>query len=770
MSGLADDVELFPVRHHSPRASAVLRARFDVVKPRLILVEGPSDATSLIDAVVDAGSVPPIALLAYRTDAVRGHVLWPFASYSPEYQALKWAQEHGVEARFIDLTIGQSLARADQHDDDDDDDDDDEGAPNSFTRFGLARGMRSFEEAWEAFFEAPAHDDASFKSALLAYADVVRSLRLTRASSQIHRARDAVMRQAIVAASKAGHERIAVVAGAAHIAAIAAGDVDDDLLETLPVAVPAAVTLVPYSFTRLAAQSGYGAGNRAPRYYERASGDCDYERATLETFVDVGSRLRARGFQCSLADVLEAFRLAKSLADLRGKSAPGLDEVRESAASVMGRGDANVTGDVVMASVIGNRVGLVSAKVGRNALQMELEREVRARRLPWADERENFVLKLADPLHLSSSIFLHRLRIASVPYAAFIGTRSAAVAAMSQADGAAQKVDDVGGIAALTRAKESWEARWSPGVDVAVVEAIVHGSSFAEVATRLLGDRLALAGTTNDAAQVLLEAVVTDSPAVVDDAVAACEARANDDDDLGSLASACRAFSTLITFGAARSSALQGDTVVTLCQRTFARALMRAPEACRCSDEGVKAVQLALRNLHETAQGQAHLDTASWFTCAHGIASDDDGHPACAGLAAGLLALAGVLHDEELVDLLALKLSPVDEPARGARFLEGFLTVNAMILCRSRLVVASLDRFLNAIPAELFPSVLPPLRRALAVLGTTERRYLLENVLAVRGIDDHAGARAIVTSKDQEQLKAAASAAALALDDLDDLL
>jgi hypothetical protein len=419
-----------------------------------------------------------------------------------------------------------------------------------------------------------------------------------------------------------------------------------------------------------------------------------------------------------------------------------------------------------MASVIGNSVGRVSAKVGRNALQLELEREVRARRLPWADAAENFVLKLADPLHLSSSIFLHRLRIAKVPYAAFIGTRSAAVNAMSATDAA---VGDVGGIAALTRARESWEAGWSPGVDVAVVEAIVHGSSFAEVAARLLGDQLALARTTNESAQVLLEAVVTDSPALVAAAVSVCEARANDDDDLGSLASACRAFSTLITFGGARSSALGGD-VVTLCQRTFSRALSRAPGACRCSDEGVAVVQKALRNLHETAQGQEHLDAAAWFSCAQGIADDDDVHPACSGLVAGLLALAGVLHDHALVDLLALKLSPVDEPAQGARFLEGFLTVNAMILCRSRLVVASLDRFLNAIPADRFVDVLPPLRRALSILGPTERRYLLENVLAVRGIDDAAGARAIVTQKDQAQLQAAAKAASLALDDLDDLL
>ncbi len=58
----------FPVRHHSPRTSAVLRSFLDAVRPRIVLVEGPSDATPLIPIIVDADSRPPIAILGYRTD------------------------------------------------------------------------------------------------------------------------------------------------------------------------------------------------------------------------------------------------------------------------------------------------------------------------------------------------------------------------------------------------------------------------------------------------------------------------------------------------------------------------------------------------------------------------------------------------------------------------------------------------------------------------------------------------------------------------------
>ena len=46
---------------------------------------------------------PPVALLAYAADTPEQAVFWPFARFSPEYQAVCWAVRHGVPVRFIDL-------------------------------------------------------------------------------------------------------------------------------------------------------------------------------------------------------------------------------------------------------------------------------------------------------------------------------------------------------------------------------------------------------------------------------------------------------------------------------------------------------------------------------------------------------------------------------------------------------------------------------------------------------------------------------------------
>src|SRR5262249_32304381 len=194
-------------------------------------------------------------------------------------------------------------------------------------------------------------------------------------------ARDAIMRGAIERAIEAGTapERIVAVLGAAHVAAIVAGDVDPATASLFDPVVPASITLIPYSFPPLAEQTRYGAGNRAPFYYQRAfDARGDYQRATLEVLVDFTDHLRLRGFSVSLADTIEAYRLARRLSDLRGKSGPGIDEVREATVATLCRGEAAHVDSFLWSSVVGKGVGRVAQGIGKNSLQTEFWTSVRA--------------------------------------------------------------------------------------------------------------------------------------------------------------------------------------------------------------------------------------------------------------------------------------------------------------------------------------------------------------------------------------------------------
>ncbi|AGC49163.1 hypothetical protein MYSTI_07891 [Myxococcus stipitatus DSM 14675] len=761
-------VHLFPVRHHSPRTTAVLGRWLEHVKPEVVLIEGPCDASALVDVLCDADTRPPIALLGYRTDDTPGSALWPFAEYSPEYAALRWAQAHAARALFIDIPVGVSLAM-DRRDavppsEAEAGAEAQEPAPEPeepiTERFARERGYRSFEELWEALFEAPDWTPEGFRSVLLAWADVLNA----GPRLDYHRWRDAFMARQVleVVARGVAPEKIAVVAGAAHVAAFVAKDVEAALEARLPAAVPCAVTVIPYSFPRLSEQLGYGAGNRAPHFYQKAhEAKCDFRRATLEVLIDFAGHLRMRGFTASLSDVLEAYRLAVTLSDLREKTAPGLDELREATIATLCRGDATHVDSFLWKSVVGHQVGRVASRIGKNSLQAEFWREVDSRHLPRTDSPETFTLRLSNEVEVGSSVFLHRLRVAGIPYATLVGT---AQQKLTPKEASAQ--------AALTRVRESWQAQWTPSTDVALVEKIVLGDSLEAVTTRVLQEQLDAARSTGGAAEVLLESVITGCAQTLGAALRACDAHASTDVDLPSLASAARALSGLVAYGTSRAHTAMGDeAVAVLCQKTFTRALLRVHEACACAPDAVPAVMDALRTLHEVALAQPLADKAGWLTAARELMRSGTVHPSASGLATGLLYLSRELTEEEVSREVGLRLSLAVAPEVSASWLEGFLRVNALVLVKNRDVVKALDEFLVGIDPELFRQTLPVLRRALGVLGSTERRYLMENIVAVRRLGEQGRAvKTVLEEKDKEKLKDMSAELGKALDDLDDLL
>lgn len=787
-------VHLFPVRHHSPRTSFVLRKMLERVRPSLVLVEGPEDATPLIGPLVDDDTSPPVAILGYRIDGKPGSALWPFASYSPEYVALRWASQTGAEARFIDISTGQSLAtdvpRRRKKDDEHrgvEGESIEEPAPavvgaSVYEDIAALRGFRSFEEFWEASFEAPDYEEASFRDALVAYAELVRH---DGSDVAYHRARDAFMARRIDEAVREGTpaDRIVAVLGAAHAAALAIGDVDDRLAKSLKATVKTATTLVPFSFPRLSEQTGYGAGNRAPQFYQRAwDAGLSFRRAALEVLVDFCDHLRLRGFAASLADTIEAYRLACALSDLRGKSEPGLDEVREATVATLCRGDATHVDAFLWPSVIGRSVGKVAGRVPKSSLQEEFWREVDKRRLPRTDAPEELVLKLTERIQIETSIFLHRLRVADIPYATYLGTGTIAGRGR-RTTSSAGATDEAGGFAALSRVKEAWHAQWTPATDVALVERIVHGETLVDVCERLLTARLDEARTTAEAAAVLLEAVVANASRTAISALVACDRLASTDDDLPSLASACRSLSGLVAYGSSRDAAVfrasEADashsageaTLEPLCTKTFDRAVLRVVASCGGNDEAVEPIKPALRTLHEVAMAQPLVDRRAWISVAREVTEDDSVHPACSGITAGLLYLAQELSDEDVQVLVSRRLSDTLEPARAAAFLAGFLEVNALVLVKSRAIVEGLEAFLVSIDKERFKDALPMLRRAFASLGSTERRYLVEHIVALRKVGDNAKDAALVLAeKDRDKLKAMSEDVARAMEELDDLL
>ncbi|MET7418040.1 DUF5682 family protein [Dactylosporangium sp. NPDC005555] len=107
------DPLLLGVRHHGPGSARAVRRALAAFRPDVILIEGPPEADALVPFAGDEDMRAPVALLAYPADNPDPKLrasFWPFAEFSPEWQAIRWAVACEIPVRFIDLPAAIRLA------------------------------------------------------------------------------------------------------------------------------------------------------------------------------------------------------------------------------------------------------------------------------------------------------------------------------------------------------------------------------------------------------------------------------------------------------------------------------------------------------------------------------------------------------------------------------------------------------------------------------------------------------------------------------------
>ena len=100
---------LYGVRHHGPGSARSLRQALTELEPDVVLIEGPPEADSLVKLASEADMHPPVALLGYVPGKPETAAFWPFAVFSPEWQAISYALGTGVPVRFCDLPAAHQL-------------------------------------------------------------------------------------------------------------------------------------------------------------------------------------------------------------------------------------------------------------------------------------------------------------------------------------------------------------------------------------------------------------------------------------------------------------------------------------------------------------------------------------------------------------------------------------------------------------------------------------------------------------------------------------
>ena len=709
---------VYGIRHHGPGSAKSLRAALEEQKPDIILIEGPPEADALVPLVADPEMEAPVALLAYVPGEPGKAAFWPFAEFSPEWQAMRYATEAGVPARFCDLPAALQLAG-----------EDDRGTPRTGTdpiaELATAAGYDDPERWWEDVVE---HVPGT--AVFDAIAEAIGLLRDQADERDL--AREAHMRKTLRAAVKDGYQNIAVVCGAWHVPALAEplppAAHDDRLLRGRRGAQPkvkAAMTWVPWTYGRLALTSGYGAGVRSPGWYDHlfTAGPHPVE----SWLARAAGVLRDEGIGVSPAHVIEATRLAEALAALRGRPLAGLDEVSQAALSVLADGSDLLLALIQRRLVVGERLGTVPAATPAVPLQQDLRRQQRALRLRPDAITRDLDLDLRKPSDLARSHLLHRLLLLRVSWGA----------------------SSQGRTGHLGTFRESWQLTWRPELDLALIEASMWGSAV-ESAAVARARSLAAGSTALDELTALTErCLLADLGGALPDVLTAVRERAALDTDVTHLMAALPALVRAARYGDVRGTdpARLGEVAAEMITRVCAGLPVAAASldegAARVMRERIDAVHSATSLLDDAASRGRWLDALARL----------NGPPLIGGRVTRLLLDAGRITVEAAAGRMTLELSA---GAAAAGWAEGFLSGSGLLLVHDERLLRLVDTWLAGLDADTFAAVLPALRRTFGTYAPPERRAVGERAARL-GVGPRPGRAGPAGDDDYDAGRAAAA-------------
>lgn len=776
---------IFGVRHLSPAAAWHLRQLLERVRPKLVLIEGSDDADDLIQHIVSPKSKLPIAILAYTADAPVRTFVYPLATYSPEYQALVWCQQNKVKARFMDLPSsvflglmdwddGTAVLEMDEPKDDEkkaeQDDEEAEEEPAAAPQEAAAResvyeqvarlaGEPDYETYWERHFEQLRQDN-SYWQAARTYGQELRALEdfSTRRGAE-NLVREAYMRRKLQEAIAEGFkpEQIVVITGAFHASALGPEQppmTDDELAKLRR--RESKMTLMPYSFFKLSSQSGYGAGNHAPAYFEMVWHAFNENRAVSlpKLFLtNVVRELRAAGTFRSTAEVIEGVRLAEAMAAFKD-SLPTLRELQDAAVTLLGQGETSVVRESLLRVEVGTAIGSLAKGVSQTSIQDDFYRELHrlkldpfktgVRRELELDLRENRRVKSSEAafLDLHRSSFLHRLAVLEVGF----GTKLS--------------VNQEGATWA-----ERWGLQWTPEAEIAIVEAVLLGETIELAVAFKFKQSLEKCSSIADAAAIIRQACECGMAGSIELARQTLQRLATDSSDFAALASAAYQLGQVIRYGDVRQ--FNAEPLKPLLEQLFLEGALSLVGASNCDLAAAKVMLDGINALNRVALDYtSRINEPLWVAELQKLAQADHLNPLLSGYACALLVERNIISNEELAREVSRRLSPAIPADLGAGWFEGLAKRNRYALLTRLALWKELAGYVASLSDDEFKRALVFLRRAFGDFSPAEKNSIAENLGEIWGVNPENVSEALNTELTETEKKKLDELSEFKFDDL----
>jgi uncharacterized protein DUF5682 len=693
---------LIGIRHHSPMLSCAVPALLDAAAPDFMLLELPADLQDWLPWLAAEEARAPLALAASRKDG-RGMVFYPYADFSPELAAIRWARGHDVRVEAFDLPVG--LATDD--------------TPRHRTRLApegaapltdaLGRSIQSTgaDELWDRLVEvrsAGADPEVIRRAAL----SVGWSLRFEHERwgevSAGDLRREMWMRERLHAALASGAQKTVALVGAFHASALLR-PVEPGRKWPKPSEV--VTSLVPYTFELLDSRTGYPAGIRDPEWQQAVWRSEGSPGAIIHSVsgasVRICRELRRLGHAAGVPDAREVVRVTSDLANLRDLPAPGRRELVEGLQTALAQAEPTGRGRAVAAAMqrvlVGTRRGKLAPGTPRSGLGPHVEQLLAELRLPGADApypREVRLDPLRSDLDRRRHIAIQRLRTCEVPYAVPISVDANLVTGL-------------------------WMLSWRPATAAAIELASARGMTLSRAAEGTLRMRLARAevGSTLTAHLRLETLRAAAECALVDLAIERIEDAEHSLPHDATLAQLVDALELCEQLARGHVPGLPATTLPGQLLGQVTRALLDAAVAAIEGLSGSNSLDDARAVLAVAQQTDALRLRFALEQL------ERNGSPLMQGTAGAVRVLVGHLAPEALGERMASWLDYADQSVL-ARRLSGALAIAAPLLEAAPSSLHPLIRRVVGLDDPDFLQRLPALREAFEILSPAARQRFLD--------------------------------------------
>lgn len=743
-------LHILGIRHHGPGSARSVCNALASIQPDCILIEGPPDANTIIAQLQHADFKPPVALLLntpVQKEVRSQAVFYPFAEFSPEWQALQYALRKQVAVEFMDLPLQHRFALekqwaeqrlqqeqvlADEQEVELNQQDDIEPEHNLEQHYLSIRrdpiqllaeqaGYQDSERFWEHLVEQQPHAGQMFTAisdAMAALRDHLLSQQPENYTSEdqlLEQYREAYMRKVIKQAEKQGYQNIVVICGAWHAPILAdlkaQNKADTALLKGLPkVKVDAA--WIAWTHGRLSRDSGYGAGVNAVgwythlwKHYQHAlDTDVDGEKITIDWLSQFAHALRQAGHDASSAQIIDAVQLIQALLQLRGRRIPDLEDLFEVIRSVLNHG-LDLPQPVLAKLLEDEQLGQVPDELIEMPIQKDFLQQVKHFRLKLEAPHRDITLDLREAFDLAKSQFLHCVKLLGLAWAELTDT------------GAKQG-----------NFKEIWQLSWQPESSLYLNEMSLWGNSIQLATQSYLENQIKQCEDVAQIAQLIENILLSGLDQSLNLALDKLNELTTQHQDPSIILATLKPLITAIRYGSVRQFSMQH--LHQLVEHLAIRLMLSLPNYCvQLNAEMAQQFAQQLQALYELLE-QLQKDELQqlWQDTLQQLLYLEQMQGYLHGCCVRLAREQQLIDVEQTQGFLSRALSIGQTADYSAAWFEGFLTHQALLLIHEQSLWDAVSQWVNQLQEQQFIELLPILARTASSFSPAEAQQLIQKV------------------------------------------